>query len=633
MDVTMVLSIVIAILSMMRTSRALARARDPKSVNSLAQCERAIKEIEQEDRATIVDDRTSRLYSTWLSQECEVRAGPEYIIRKYTFFKNGTFLLLRYYYAEESCSIATHTVTIRGSIKLLGSSTVVSGATETRFHVDAINIVPLNRQVAHKFGHRLNLTCGPQPKWRPYVAEVVYEQPRQRSATPPLWQGPIYNSLQAHSFTKRRLGINCLEPFGIEFTELRLLRVQKKSFGSLSSNNRYHKLPQFQLFLASSTPNVHSRWNYKPTSLQPTAMVRADTASDCPICSGVSRSTEFSPPLLHQTAALPALIGGYWHSERCESSEGGIWSKRQFQIHSGDRLWTGRWDYYDDPQCSTFLYAITAAGSYIQRAGRQRRHEEVDQETFLGRLLNVSTRPLFKRSVRVVTNPSTIHPLRSIDLHRRNNLYVANGPKDEKWTVTIDKKVQRQERSLTDGVHRLLRDEKPIVRSRFAAMLRDDRIYETATRKPFPTWSTLSGNTELDLHIVESILIPGDAAVSARCSADRRLGVPLTTWPRTCIPRAIEAHSTLGLRAKLDVNWNGQYILLLGSRDDNAWEAPLRQCAQIPPRNSVLRAHLRRSVGLRFGLLSSASSSRIFGISAWLLLSRILLCSVYYLVR
>lgn len=132
--------------------------------------------------------------------------------------------------------------------------------------------------MAHKFGHRLNLTCGPQPKWRPYVPEVVYEQPRQRSATP-LWQGPIYNSLQAHSSTKRRLGTNCLQLFGIEFTELRLLRVQKKSFGSSSSNDRYttSKLPQFQLFLARSTPNVHSRWNYKPTSLQPTAMIRADT--------------------------------------------------------------------------------------------------------------------------------------------------------------------------------------------------------------------------------------------------------------------------------------------------------------------------------------------------------------------
>lgn len=352
-------------------------------------------------------------------------------------------------------------------------------------------------------------------------------------------------------------------------------------------------------------------------------------ASSCPICNGISRSTEFSPPLLHQTAALPALIGGYWHSERCESSEGGIWARRQFQIHSGDRLWTGRWDYYDDPQCSTFLYAITAAGSYIQRAGRQRRRENADRETFLGHFLNVSMRhgSLFKRSV---TNPSVT--LRSMDLHRNNNLYIANEPKDEKWSVTIDTKVQRRKRSLTDGVYRLLRDEQPVVQSRFAAMLRDHRTYETATKKPLPsTWSTLSGTTELDLHIAESILIPGDATVSARCSADRQLGVPLTIWPRNCVPRAVEAPSTLGLRAKLGVNWNGQYILLLGSRDENVWEAPLRQCASVPPHNSILRAHLRRSVGFRFGLLSSsASSSRI---SVWFLLSRILLCSVYYLIR
>ncbi|XP_018357336.1 PREDICTED: uncharacterized protein LOC108757423 [Trachymyrmex cornetzi] len=627
---------IIYVQSQARTSYTLARD-SAESVNSWAQCETAIMEIRREDRATIADDSPSRLYSTWLSQECEVRAGPEYIIRKYTFFKNGTFLLLRYHYAEESCSIATHTVTIHGSIKLLGSSAIVSGATETRFHVDAINIVPLNRRVAHKFGHRLNLTCGPQPKWRPYVPEVIYEQPRQRSAALS-WQGPIYNSLQIHSSAKKKLGMNCLEPFGIEFAELKLLRVQKKSFES-SSSNRYHKLPQIQLFLASPTPNIHSRWNYKPTSLQSTAMIRADTVSGCPICSSVSRSTEFSPPLLHQTAALPALIGGYWHSERCESSEGGVWSRRQFQIHSGDKLWAGQWDYYNDPQCSMFLYAITAAGSYIQRTGRQRRHEQVDRETFLGHYLNISTRLLFKRSV---TNSPTIHhTVQSIilDLYQNKFYLASNGSKNEKRPVTIDKKVQeRQERSLTDDVHRqLLRDEQSIVESRFAAMLRGHQAYETTTRKPFPTWSTLTGTTELDLHIAESTLIPGDAAISTRCSADaadrRRLsaGVPLITWSRNCVPRAVEAPSTLGLRAKLGINWNSQYILLLGSRDDNMWEAPLRQCAQIPPHNSVLRAHLRRSIGLRFGLLpASASSSRL---SAWCLLSCILLCFIYYLVR
>lgn len=76
-----------------------------------------------------------------------MRAGPEYIIRKYTFFENGTFLLLRYHYDDMSCSMPTHTVSIWGSIKLVGPSSIVSGATETKVHVDAVYITPLNRQV------------------------------------------------------------------------------------------------------------------------------------------------------------------------------------------------------------------------------------------------------------------------------------------------------------------------------------------------------------------------------------------------------------------------------------------------------------------------------------------------------
>jgi hypothetical protein len=66
-------------------------------------------------------------WNVWFLRRCEIRAGPEYVIRKYTFFENGTFLLMRHYYAEESCSIATYTVTARGVIKILGGSLVTPG--------------------------------------------------------------------------------------------------------------------------------------------------------------------------------------------------------------------------------------------------------------------------------------------------------------------------------------------------------------------------------------------------------------------------------------------------------------------------------------------------------------------------
>lgn len=85
-----------------------------------------------------------------------MRAGPEYIIRKYTFFENGTFLLLRHHYAEESCSVATHTVAARGVIRLLSSSGLAPGATEARYQLDHVHIVPLTRQVS---------TCVPHLKY------------------------------------------------------------------------------------------------------------------------------------------------------------------------------------------------------------------------------------------------------------------------------------------------------------------------------------------------------------------------------------------------------------------------------------------------------------------------------------
>lgn len=78
---------------------------------------------------------------------CEIRAGPKYIIRKYNFFKNDSFLLLQYHYDEESCSIATYTVVARGSVKILSPSIAIPGATETSVQLDSVYLIPLNRQV------------------------------------------------------------------------------------------------------------------------------------------------------------------------------------------------------------------------------------------------------------------------------------------------------------------------------------------------------------------------------------------------------------------------------------------------------------------------------------------------------
>lgn len=49
-----------------RTSLVMSEDSD---INPYKQCEEAIKEIEKENHATIVDDSPSRLQYTWLSQQ------------------------------------------------------------------------------------------------------------------------------------------------------------------------------------------------------------------------------------------------------------------------------------------------------------------------------------------------------------------------------------------------------------------------------------------------------------------------------------------------------------------------------------------------------------------------------------
>ncbi|KAK0173028.1 hypothetical protein PV328_006283 [Microctonus aethiopoides] len=630
-------------------------------------CETAIKEIVQEDRATVVDDTPDRLQSTWLSQECEVRAGPEYIIRKYTFFENGTFLLLRHHYAEESCSVATHTVAARGVIRLLSSSGLAPGATEARYQLDHVHIIPLTRQVAHKFEHKVNITCTPQPKWRPYTPQVIYERPSQRSSNF-LWNNPTFDSFQRFSSSRKQQqyhGLDCLEPLGINFDELKLVRVQKKLSTSTAFGLGANGQPRVELHLGSLPPNVYSKKTHRSTSLQPTILLRSDTTNDCLVCGAILRGTENSPPLLHEVAALPALLGGSWISSSCESCEGGLWIKRQIQFYSGDMLWTGRWDYFSGPKCINFLYSVTAAGSYIQRAGRQRRHGVMENDLSIISVNEENDE--FENTEDYIPRPK-----RSFDNAKMEKKWLAEWiqsdlakklldiygterefkgtkilsttekAKDDvpitttesiESTLTIDTKLRRSFNA-EDSYRHLLQNAQPAIAESFTAMLRGNQRREETTRKP-PIAIIPSGNTELDLHVAESFLIAGDLSIAARCGAqiigDELYGLkvrPLNVWPRNCVKHALESPSTLGLKARIGVNWSGQYTLLLGPRDDSLWEAPLRQCGPTPTHNPVLRAHLRRSLGYRYGLFVSSVSTNLKS-NHFLLIHLLIFCCLY----
>lgn len=300
------------------------------------------------------------------------------------------------------------------------------------------------------------------------------------------------------------------------------------------------------------------------------------------------------------------MIEGFWHSERCESTSGGNWSKRKFQIYSGDELWVGQWDYYDDPRCSQHLYGVIRLGNYVQRTERQRDVEDVNHHVFTNYFGNVTAKFIFKRSAinRIIRN-------------------------EEKLNQSSFEKARRQKRTVSRVYQFLYDTQSSVLQSRWMAMLRGQQTHnEHTTKKPFSTWKPLFGTTELDLHVAKNIPIDKKIPKEMPNRCTDWFNSPLiASSSKHCARYIVETPSIMELRAKLRIDWNGQYILLLGSRNDTRWDAPLRRCGQFSTDNPFLRSYFRRNF---FQLFSSASTSRV---SAWFLWSQILLCCVYYFVR
>ena len=283
------------------------------------------------------------------------------------------------------------------------------------------------------------------------------------------------------------------------------------------------------------------------------------------------------------------------------------------RVYAGDQLWTGRWDYHNDPRCNNFMYAITAAGSYVQRARHHRRHEansNGEDEKLM--------RP--KRDVEELSKPNV---------------------SEEKTKAQHATLLERRRRAADeiDYYRHLLQTAQPSMAESFAAMLRGNQRQEETTKRPLQS-ATPTGTTELDLHVAETVLIAGDLGLAQRCGAalddlsqlDGRRNA-LSSWPSSCVPHTIDAPSTLGLRARIGVDWYGQYTLLLGARDQTLWDAPLLNCGPTALKNSMLRQHLRRSVGLKFGILFNSATRPAGGVTLGVVVLCQLLLSYFAAAR
>ncbi|KAL2763505.1 protein APCDD1-like isoform 2, partial [Daubentonia madagascariensis] len=283
-----------------------------------------------------------RLDGPWISTGCEVRPGPEFLTRSYTFFPNRLFRAYQFYYRDPFCQEPAHSLLIKGKVRLRRASWVTRGATEADYHLHKVGIVFHGRQALLDVTGRLNQTQAGRD-----CAQRL----------PPAWAwlpGALYELLST------RAEGDCMAALGFTMHELSLVRVQRH----LQPQPRAAPRLVEELYLGDIHTDWAERQQYRPTGYQRPLQSALHHARPCPACGLVARSDVRHPPALPAPLALPLRLGGRWVSAGCEARPAVLFLTRHFTFHAPGRSWEGSYRHYSDPACRQPTFTVHAAGRY-----------------------------------------------------------------------------------------------------------------------------------------------------------------------------------------------------------------------------------------------------------------------------
>ncbi|XP_058488873.1 protein APCDD1-like [Solea solea] len=286
-----------------------------------------------QDRVRITADVPPRLDGTWVSTRCEVRPGPEFLTRSYTFHPNRHFQALQHYYTDSTCGDPAYSLLIWGKLRLRQASWITSGGTEAEPHLSKVGIV------VHSVAARQRLASGLPP--------VCVGLTLGRVVPGKLYE--LYNT---------RAGRGCLAALGFSMMELGLIRVEMQ--------HHSHGGKIQELFLGDIHTDWTQRTHYRPTGYQQPLQNAMHHIHPCPVCALVYRSSEQRPPVLPRRSAASASLAGRWVSQRCETRPTVLFLTRDFSFDPEQQVWEGIYRHYSDPFCSQPMFTLRASGHYAQ---------------------------------------------------------------------------------------------------------------------------------------------------------------------------------------------------------------------------------------------------------------------------
>ncbi|XP_077429755.1 protein APCDD1-like [Vanacampus margaritifer] len=286
-----------------------------------------------QDRVRITAEMPPRLDGTWLSTRCEVRPGPEFLTRSYTFHPSRHFQALQHYYADSGCENPAYSLAIRGRLRIRQASWITRGATEADHNLSGVAIVVHSLAAKQKLTSRLPPSCvGPS------LARLLPGKPQD-----------LYNT---------RAGRGCLEAMGFSMMELDLVRVE--------TQQRDHGEKIQTLFLGDIHTDWTQRTHYRPTGYQQPLQSAMHHIHPCLVCALVYRSTEQRPPVIPRQTQTPVSLSGRWVSQQCETRPTVLFLTREFHFDPDQQAWEGIYRHYSDPLCSQNTFTLRASGHYAQ---------------------------------------------------------------------------------------------------------------------------------------------------------------------------------------------------------------------------------------------------------------------------
>ncbi|BET02996.1 Hypothetical protein NTJ_15814 [Nesidiocoris tenuis] len=278
---------------------------------------------------------------------CEIRPGPEYIVRKHQYNPDWTYNIFTFYYLDDGCSRLLYGKTSKGTYNRTAVSWAMqSSANSVEYSLMEIVMVVYSHALAQEMLRKANVSC-PGVTMGYWTFDTLYVSLKipERNTT-------------ANKDEQERLS-KCLAFLQQPEKETLFVRVQQRP-------QYLYDLWEPRDELLVGEPRSKLTLFFDPLVRPNLVNLTAAVQDFCAICKKVLKSALLEPPHIRHSTALPIHLSGEWVSMRCEIKHMALFVKRRFKVAGQE--WRAEYEFYTDALCMKRTLMAVAEGDFLPAA-------------------------------------------------------------------------------------------------------------------------------------------------------------------------------------------------------------------------------------------------------------------------